>query len=155
MKTVRERTVKVLAAAGVVAGLALGGVSTSWAGSPPMTVEPTTVTYDEEFTISGEGCSTQVVVGVSGIPGSQASVTPAPDGTWSTTRVALSEAGIPTGTLTVFASCLEPAFEYIDVEVTLTATGPTTPTTATPTTVTPTTVSAAATAATASPRFTG
>lgn len=145
---------KSLVAIALIGGL-LGVSSMAGAGIPPLTVTPTTVTYDEDITISGEGCSTQVVVGVIGIPGSQGAVTPEQDGSWTTTRSAPSEAGIPAGTLTVFASCLEPEFDYEDVEVTLTETAPTSETTATTAPATSAAPTTAAAAATASPRFTG
>ena len=144
------RTLAVSAVAAV--GLMLTG-TTAFAGAPVMNVEPTSVGYDEEFTISANLCFTQVVVGVEGIPGSQGAVTPDPQtGKWSTTRVALSEAGIPPGTLVVFAECVE-SFEYSDVDVTLV--GSDTTSTTEGDASTSSTGSTAAVDATTAPRFTG
>jgi hypothetical protein len=122
---------KLVASVFVIGALVSGTTSALAGGGPTMTVSPTTVTYDQEFTISGTGCFSQVVVGVLEIPGSQGGVTPEVDGTWSTTRSALSVSGIPAGTLTVFAGCIEEEFDYADVEITLVGSAPTTPTTPT------------------------
>jgi hypothetical protein len=143
-----------------VIGALVSGATSAQAGNGglTMTVTPTTVTYDEEFTVSGTGCfiaeDSEGFVGVQ-VRGTELLeiVTPEPDGSWSTTFSISSGSGVQPGTLTVFAGCLPIELFYPEVEITLVASEPPTPSTEAPSSST--TEAPAAVEATTTPRFTG